>query len=100
MSKLLTEEQLYDRILSDIKSTYSTIVQETSIDDPEEYLAQEMTKLVISQGKTERAEGRRIQAEATMDKWQDLDIDGDFTPFLYAQVIVWRHESEVNRKSQ
>lgn len=41
-----------------------------------------------------KVEGRKIQAEATLDKWHLLLNNRDFTTFLYAQVEAHRYELE------
>lgn len=39
-----------------------------------------------------RLDGRRIQAEATADKWRTLHDEGDFNTFVHGQVEAWRYE--------
>lgn len=40
-----------------------------------------------------RVDGRRIQAEASYDKWIDANTETSYHTFLKAQVDAWRYES-------
>lgn len=57
--------------------------------------ADELTALFQADKAAAVADGRRIQAEATWDKWQQMMDQGDFTNFLDGQVEVWRYETRL-----
>lgn len=52
-------------------------------------------RCVAEAEKRATANGRRIQAEATLDKWKAIPYAGDsseFPIFMHAQVEAWRYE--------
>lgn len=49
-------------------------------------------KVLLAMQREARRKGRLIQAEATVDKWQSMPDDGEFTTFLNGQVEVWEYE--------
>jgi hypothetical protein len=54
-----------------------------------------LTALLDSRIQEARIDGRRIQAEATLDKWLAYPDEGGFTNFVHGQVEAWKYEASL-----